>query len=300
MTDTPPPHEPEHRPHTAAPAPPPPAPAPAAQAPAVVWESPERTEGPAPGIEYAPHGGRLVAYILDSIILTIVAGFFIVIGVVLLASGATIDGDRVTAIEPGRSRRRSSCSSSSGTIIAMLYFPFFWARGGQTPGMRPFGLRVVRDRDGSRIGWGTALLRLVGLWVAGGRLLHRLHLDLRRQATARLAGPHRRDRRHQAALSGWTARGSETMSEPTPPGRHPNRRPAQGRDWRSRARDRGSSPTSSTSSSSSWSSLVLGVLAVVLGAIFSLLGDHPGARDHRRVGRLLPVFLVARTGRRPG
>jgi uncharacterized RDD family membrane protein YckC len=32
--------------------------------------------------------------------------------------------------------------------------------------MRPFGLRVVRDADGSRIGWGTALLRLIGLWVA--------------------------------------------------------------------------------------------------------------------------------------
>jgi uncharacterized RDD family membrane protein YckC len=31
--------------------------------------------------------------------------------------------------------------------------------------MRPFS-RVVRDRDGGRIGWGTAFLRLVGLWVA--------------------------------------------------------------------------------------------------------------------------------------
>jgi uncharacterized RDD family membrane protein YckC len=33
--------------------------------------------------------------------------------------------------------------------------------------MRPFDLRVVRDSDGGPIGWGTALLRLVGLWVAG-------------------------------------------------------------------------------------------------------------------------------------
>ena len=32
--------------------------------------------------------------------------------------------------------------------------------------MRPFRLRVVRDRDGSAFGWGTALLRLVGLYVA--------------------------------------------------------------------------------------------------------------------------------------
>ncbi len=33
--------------------------------------------------------------------------------------------------------------------------------------MRPFDLRVVRDSDGGAIGWGTALLRLVGLVIAG-------------------------------------------------------------------------------------------------------------------------------------
>jgi len=167
MTDTPPPNEPERPPAApSAPVPPPPAPVPAAQAPAVVWESPERTEGPAPGIEYAPHGGRLVAYILDSIIVLLVAGFFFVIGVALLGAGATMEGNRVTAIEPGAALG-SAVFFLLGTLIAVLYFPFFWARGGQTPGMRPFSLRVVRDRDGSRIGWGTALLRLLGLWVAG-------------------------------------------------------------------------------------------------------------------------------------
>jgi uncharacterized RDD family membrane protein YckC len=134
--------------------------------PPVVWENPEHTEGPAPGIEYAPHGGRLVAYILDSIIVTLVAGFFIVVGFALLGAGATIEGDTVTAVDAGATTG-FFIMLLIGTIIAVLYFPFFWARGGQTPGMRPFGLRVVRDRDGSRIGWGTALLRLVGFWVAG-------------------------------------------------------------------------------------------------------------------------------------
>ncbi len=51
-------------------------------------------------------------------------------------------------------------------LIVFAYFPFFWARGGQTPGMRPFGLVVVRDKDGSRIGWGAAWLRLLGMYVA--------------------------------------------------------------------------------------------------------------------------------------
>ena len=35
-------------------------------------------------------------------------------------------------------------------MIGVGYFPFFWSHGGQTPGMRPFSLRVVRDQDGAR------------------------------------------------------------------------------------------------------------------------------------------------------
>jgi uncharacterized RDD family membrane protein YckC len=131
----------------------------------VAWESPQRTDGPAPGIEYAPHGGRLVAYILDSIIVTVVAGFFILIGSVILAGGATMERNKVTAVEPG-AVVGFLVFLLIGTVIALLYFPFFWARSGQTPGMRPFSLRVVRDQDGSTFGWGTALLRLLGLWVA--------------------------------------------------------------------------------------------------------------------------------------
>jgi uncharacterized RDD family membrane protein YckC len=51
-------------------------------------------------------------------------------------------------------------------FVILMYFPFFWARAGQTPGMWPFGLRVVRDQDGGPIGWGTALLRMLGMYVA--------------------------------------------------------------------------------------------------------------------------------------
>jgi uncharacterized RDD family membrane protein YckC len=133
--------------------------------PAVSWEQPEQPAGPAPGVEFAPHGGRLVAYILDTIILTVVVGLFYIVSFIVLGSGATIVGDRVTSIEPGATTG-FVLFFVIGSVLGLLYFPFFWARGGQTPGMRPFGLRVVRDRDGTRIGWGTALLRLIGLWVA--------------------------------------------------------------------------------------------------------------------------------------
>ena len=131
----------------------------------VAWESPERIEGPAPGIEFAPYGGRLVAYIIDSIIVAVVCSITAIAAVILLVSGSTVEDQTITNIDAG---------ASAGFFLLMIltlvigigYFPYFWSHGGQTPGMRPFSLRVVSDRDGSRIGWGTAFLRLVGLWIA--------------------------------------------------------------------------------------------------------------------------------------
>ena len=133
--------------------------------PTVQWESPDPVAGPAPGVEFAPHGGRLVAYIIDTIIVSIVLLVLLLVAAPLIANGATTtESGRVTSL--GATAPLGCLVLLIGFLIALLYFPFFWARGGQTPGMRPFSLRVVRDRDGGSIGWGTALLRLVGLWVA--------------------------------------------------------------------------------------------------------------------------------------
>jgi uncharacterized RDD family membrane protein YckC len=137
--------------------------------PPVSWETPSTTTGPAPGTEFAPHGARLVAYILDGLIITIVVALLVIVAFIVIGAGLTVD--RVT-----NEVDASSVSTVQWLIFAVLcvlallislfYFPFFWARGGQTLGMRPFHLWVVRDRDGSRIGWGAALLRLLGLYVA--------------------------------------------------------------------------------------------------------------------------------------
>jgi uncharacterized RDD family membrane protein YckC len=134
--------------------------------PTVSWESPEPQAGPAPGVEFAPHGGRLVAYVLDGIILSIVLTAVLVVAFVAFFAGSTVEDNRVTAVSP-LAATLFAVLFILAMAIGILYFPFFWARGGQTPGMRPFSLRVVRDSDGGPIGWGTALLRLVGLWVAG-------------------------------------------------------------------------------------------------------------------------------------
>ncbi len=137
--------------------------------PVLPWEAPPESAGPAPGIEFAGHGARIVAYIIDAIIVSILIGVLYVVAFVLFGRGLEWDpatGDVNPDSIDGGAIGAFVLTLLVAILLAFLYFPFFWARGGQTPGMRPFGLRVVRDRDGSRIGWGTALLRLLGMYVA--------------------------------------------------------------------------------------------------------------------------------------
>ena len=50
-------------------------------------------------------------------------------------------------------------------LLGVLYFPFFWQRDGQTPGMSVFGIRVVRDADGGPVDWLHAILRFIGYGI---------------------------------------------------------------------------------------------------------------------------------------
>lgn len=105
-------------------------------APPPGWPPAAQPAGPAPGVQFAGHGARLGAFIIDAILVGVVSFGSLVLDMAVIG------------------------------VFAFLYFPFFWALGGATPGMKAAGIRVVNDRDGSRIGWGTALLRLVGWWIS--------------------------------------------------------------------------------------------------------------------------------------
>jgi uncharacterized RDD family membrane protein YckC len=133
------------------------------------WQAPPIEPGPAPGTQFAPHGERLLAYIVDSLIVSLVIfAAVIVIGIVTaLAYGMSANNGPGSGVVSGAFVATIVLLTFAVIILALLYFPFFWARGGQTPGMKLFGLYVVRDSDGGRIGWGAALLRLIGYWVSG-------------------------------------------------------------------------------------------------------------------------------------
>lgn len=133
--------------------------------PSVAWEAPDPT-GPAPDVEFAPHGARFLAYLVDcAVVIAIVVVLLIVIGVAFIG-GASPAGDGSTVTIAAPALVATILLFLLTLSVVLLYFPVFWARGGQTPGMWLFGLRIVRDRDGGRIGWGTALLRMLGMYAA--------------------------------------------------------------------------------------------------------------------------------------
>jgi uncharacterized RDD family membrane protein YckC len=135
--------------------------------PEVSWQAPPEEEGPSPGIPFASHGARLVAYILDGVILSVV---FLVLAVLL--TFAIYAGSGIDLSDPENPTISPAALGGFGLlllvsfIVSVGYFPFFWVRGGQTPGMKPFGIRVVRDRDGGPVTVGQSILRLIGTWVA--------------------------------------------------------------------------------------------------------------------------------------
>jgi uncharacterized RDD family membrane protein YckC len=144
----------------AAAAPPPAAPAPPATTPIppaassapAYWQSDALgPEGPAPGVFFAGYGSRIVAYIIDVILIGVVVGILSFVGI--LFSG----GDRSGLV--------FTITLGFSILVSLLYFPFFWQRDGQTPGMGVFGIRVVRDRDGGPVDWGHAILRLIGFTI---------------------------------------------------------------------------------------------------------------------------------------
>jgi uncharacterized RDD family membrane protein YckC len=114
------------------------------------WQAPEPEAGPAPGIEFASPGARLVGYIVDILIqfvVVVVLGVISVVLAVIFWPLAVISALLIIA-------------------VSILYFPYFWVQSGQTPGMSIMKIKVVRDADGGPITWGPAILRWIGFWIS--------------------------------------------------------------------------------------------------------------------------------------
>jgi uncharacterized RDD family membrane protein YckC len=115
------------------------------------WQAPDPEPGPGPGMEFASAGARLIGYIVDSFIIGVMVIALIIVAGVLVATVPILSIVPFLAIP----------------LISLAYFPYFWAKSGQTPGQSMMGIKVVRDIDGGPVTMGLAILRLLGYWISG-------------------------------------------------------------------------------------------------------------------------------------
>ncbi len=113
-------------------------PQPPAGVPGGGWAPPTQG-GPAPGVVFGGFWIRFVALVIDAIIVGVVAG------IILSATQAV----------------------AIVYVLELAYFVVCWGVMGQTIGMMPFGLKIVRNADGGKLTWSNVILRLIGWYIAG-------------------------------------------------------------------------------------------------------------------------------------
>lgn len=159
----PPPSPPPGAPVQATPVAPPPirVPPPVAPAPAPTagWQGAGEELGPAPGVRFASPMSRLIAFIVDYFVVGIVVGLLALVLLTIAAIAAASDSDTIAAIT-------AILFVGAFFVVSLGYFPYFWMKSGQTPGMKLFKIRVVRDADGGPITGTSAVLRLIGYWIS--------------------------------------------------------------------------------------------------------------------------------------
>jgi uncharacterized RDD family membrane protein YckC len=115
---------------------------------------------------YAGFVSRLLSFALDIAFLTV----FLALGSWLLTTVGQLLGfeNLITFIRAASPFTFTFGTVSVGLVGALVIFSYilgFWILTGQTLGMMIMGLRVV-DKNGGRVGFWRAILRLIGMFVA--------------------------------------------------------------------------------------------------------------------------------------
>jgi uncharacterized RDD family membrane protein YckC len=119
------------------------------------WAAPPAAPaGPAPGLRYAGFWIRVVAFIIDGILL----------GIVTSALGPAVGTGSIVSTSSGAVMNYQA--NGLGTLLGLIYFVAFWAWRGQTPGMMAFNMRIVSADTGEKVDVVRALLRYVGLLIS--------------------------------------------------------------------------------------------------------------------------------------
>jgi uncharacterized RDD family membrane protein YckC len=127
--------------------------------------STSRTPGPA-GLLYADVPNRIIALVVDGIILTAIGFVLSLMFGGLVAEDGAIDGSG-----GGLQVGPFMVVAVLQAVISVVYFGVGWKTLHGTPGMRLLGLRIGDEVEGGEIGWRAVLLRwlLLGVpWILVG------------------------------------------------------------------------------------------------------------------------------------
>lgn len=116
-----------------------------------------------PGFYYADVPDRIIAFIIDIILLAIIGS------VLALVLGGLLGG---LVSSPSLSSAGGELNPGAflGVSIAQLavslgYFGYFWTTSRGTPGMKLLGLQIGHEIDGRSIGWNQAVVRWLILGI---------------------------------------------------------------------------------------------------------------------------------------
>lgn len=125
------------------------------------YGQPGPTDGPAPGLRYAGFGIRTAAYLIDAVILFIVA---LIVSPAL--GGITTTSNTIIGNELVQSSSVNSAYLLFQILLGAIYFIGFWSLTSRTPGMMLLHLRVLRASDGKPISIGLGVVRYIGLLIS--------------------------------------------------------------------------------------------------------------------------------------
>jgi uncharacterized RDD family membrane protein YckC len=120
---------------------------------------------PVVGWYFADAPNRLMAYLLDAVVLTVLA--FVAAVVLSVLFGPVVTFDLTAAPYVTVDRGLALANALVATAIGAAYFLVGWRRFGGTAGMRLLGIRIFA-LDGAAVGWGPGAVRwlFIGLPLA--------------------------------------------------------------------------------------------------------------------------------------
>jgi uncharacterized RDD family membrane protein YckC len=122
--------------------------------------------GSAPQAAYGGFWIRLVAIIIDGVIVAVPIVIVAVIIGVITGVALGVSGNTNNTATSGAGAGLTAVIYLLAFVLTIGYFVYFWGKG-QTLAMRLFHLRVVDANTGAPIGYGRAALRYLGYIISG-------------------------------------------------------------------------------------------------------------------------------------